>query len=250
LVTIVGLGYFVLFATAQLVADWLGGAIPFFDYYHLPFIILFLVSILLVLTRPRIGYLVSIIVGLVAVAIFTPFTLVKGLSSPADAVLFVYVMTVFPLILAAVSYSAMGLLEMRKPARANSFRFSILRRAIAVLVLGFIIGGFTVGALAAGTENQLLSSAGTSADITILRGAGTPGAIGYVPANFTTTAGKTVTWANKDTTTHTVTSTTGLFDSGILNPGQTYTHTFTQAGVYSYYCTPHSWMKGNVTVKP
>ncbi len=250
LVTIVGLGYFVLFATVQLVADWLGGTIPFFDYYHVPFIILFLVSILLVLTRPRIGYLVSIIVGLVAVAIFTPFTFVKGLSSPAGVLLFVYVMTVFPLILAAESYSALGLLEMRKPARANSFRFSILRRTIAVLVLGFIIGGFTVGALAAGTESQLLSSAGTSADITIPRGAGTPGAIGYAPANFTTTAGKTVTWANKDTTTHTVTGTTGLFDSGILSPGQTYTHTFAQAGVYSYYCTLHSWMKGNVTVRP
>jgi hypothetical protein len=85
LVTIVGLGYFVLFATVQLVADWLGGTIPFFDYYHLPFIILFLVSILLVLTRPRIGYVVSIIVGLVAVAIFTPFTFVKG--SPAQRTL-------------------------------------------------------------------------------------------------------------------------------------------------------------------
>jgi len=107
-----------------------------------------------------------------------------------------------------------------------------------------------VGALAAGTENQLLSSAGTSADITIPRGAGTPGSTGYLPANFTTTVGKTVTWANKDTTTHTVTSTTGLFDSGILNPGQTYSHTFAQAGIYRYYCTLHSWMKGNVTVKP
>jgi plastocyanin len=249
-VTIIGLGYFVVFATVQFLTDWFGGTIPFFDYYHVPFIILFLVSILLVWTRPGIGYLVSMIVGLVAVAIFTPFTFVKGLSSPADVGLFVYVMTVFPLILAAVSYSALGLLEMRKPARSNSFRFSLLRRTIAVLVLGFIIGGFTVGALAAGTENQLLSSAGTSADITIPRGAGTPGTTGYAPANFTISAGKTVTWANEDTTTPTVTSTTGLFDSGILNPGQTYAHTFTQAGVYSYYCTLHSWMKGNVTVKP
>jgi plastocyanin len=249
-VTIIGLGYFVVSATVQLLADWLGGTIPFFDYYHVPFIILFLVSILLVWTRPRMGYLVSIIVGLVAVAIFTPFTFVKGLSSPADVVLFVYVMTVFPLILAAVSYSALGLLEMRKPARSNSFRFSLLRRTIAVLVLGFIIGGFTVGSLAAGTENQLLSSAGSSTDITIPRGAGTPGTTGYSPANFTISAGKTVTWANKDSTTHTVTSSTGLFDSGILNPGQTFSHTFTQARVYSYYCTLHSWMKGNVTVKP
>jgi plastocyanin len=250
LITIIGLGYFVVFATVQFVTDWLGGTIPFFDYYHVPFIILFLGSILLVWTRPGIGYLVSIIVGLVAFAIFTPFTFVKGLSSPADFGLFVYVMTIFPLILAAVSYSAMGLLVLRKPERSNSFQFSILRRTIAVLVLGFIVGGFTVGALAAGTENQLLASAGNSADITIPRGAGTPGSAGYIPGNFTTNVGKTVTWANKDTTTHTVTSMTGLFDSGILNPGQTFSHTFTQAGVYTYYCTLHSWMKGNVTVKP
>ena len=250
LITIIGLGYFVVFATVQLVADWLGGTIPFFDFYHIPFIILFLFSILLVWTRPKIGYLVSIIAGLVAVAIFTPFTFVKGLSSPAGVGLFVYVMTIFPLILAAVSYSAMGFLEMRKPSRSNSFRFSILRRAVAVLVVGFIVGGFTVGLLAAGTENQLLSSAGTSADISIPRGAGTPGAAGYTPANFTITVGRTVTWANKDTTAHTVTSTTGLFDSGILSPGQTFSHTFTQTGVYNYYCTLHSWMKGNVTVTP
>ena len=109
--------------------------------------------------------MVSIVVGLVAVTIFTPFTFVKGLSSPANVGLFVYVMTVFPLILAAVSYSALGLLEMRKPARTNSLRFSILRRTIAVLVLAFVIGGFTVGALAAATENQLLSSAASSADV-------------------------------------------------------------------------------------
>ena len=250
LITIIGLGYFVLFATIQFVADWLGGTTPFFDIYHVPFIILFIVSILLVWSKPRFGYLASMIVGLVAVAIFTPFTFVKGLSSPADIGLFIYVMTVFPLILAAVSYSAMGFLVMRKPERSNSLRFSILRRAIIVLVLGFIVGGFTVGALAAGTENQLLASAGTSADLSLPRGAGTPGSTRYFPANFTTTAGKTVTWANKDTTTHTVTSTAGLFDSGILNPGQTFSHTFAQAGVYGYYCTLHSWMKGNVTVKP
>src|SRR5438034_9243253 len=157
-ITIIGLGYFVAFATIQFVADWLGGTIPFFDYYHVPFIVLFLLSIFLVWTRPRIGYLLSIIVGLVAVAIFTRFTFVKGLSSPADFGLFIYVMTVFPLILAAVSYSAMGLLEIRKPTRPNSLRCYLPRRTIAVLVLGFIIGGFPVGAWAAGTQNQLPSS--------------------------------------------------------------------------------------------
>ena len=81
-ITIIGLGYFVAFATIQFVADWLGGKILFFDYYHVPFIVLFLLSIFLVWTRPRIGYLLSMIVGLVAVAIFTPFTFVKGFPAP------------------------------------------------------------------------------------------------------------------------------------------------------------------------
>ncbi|HZY94265.1 MAG TPA: hypothetical protein VFE98_05300 [Candidatus Bathyarchaeia archaeon] len=43
IITIIGLGYFIVFATAQFIADWLSGTIPFFDYYHVPFIILFLV---------------------------------------------------------------------------------------------------------------------------------------------------------------------------------------------------------------
>ena len=118
------------------------------------------------------------------------------------------------------------------------------------MILGFIIGGVTVGALAAGTENQLLSSVNTSADITIPRGAAVQGNTAYNPGNFPVKAGNTVTWVNKDTTVHTVTSTSGQFDSGNLNPGQTYSHAFTQTGVYKYYCTLHVWMKGNVTVTP
>src|SRR5437667_7675893 len=98
-IAIIGLGYFVAYATFQFVADWLGGTVPFFDYYHVPFIVLFLLSIFLVWTRPRIGYLLSIIVGLVAVAIFTPFTFVKGLSSPPKTDSFVTLLPIFPLCL-------------------------------------------------------------------------------------------------------------------------------------------------------
>src|SRR5207245_9655445 len=97
-------------------------------------------SLFLVGTRHRSDYLLCLIAGLVAVAIFTPFTFLNGLSSPAGTGLFVYVMTVFPVILAAVSYSAMGLLEMRKPARASSLTFSIMnprtRTAIARRSIG------------------------------------------------------------------------------------------------------------------
>ena len=246
----IGLGYFIVFVTAQIAAEWLSGTIPFFDYYRIPFIILFAICIVAVWARPRIGYYLTAIIGLVVVAISTPYTFVMGVSSPANFLLFAYDVTVFPLILAAVSYTIMALLEQRNPSRSTAPSFLLVRRTLVVLVIGFIVGSLMVGALAAGTENQLLSSAGSTADITIPQGAGTPGGQGFNPLNFTVTVGKTVTWVNKDTTVHTVTSTTGLFDSGNLNPGQTYAHSFAQPGVYMYYCTLHSWMKGNITVRP
>src|SRR5882762_4836811 len=43
----------------------------------------------------------------------------------------------------------------------------------------------------------------------------------------------------------------GLWDSGILNQGATFMHTFNTAGSFSYYCTPHGaccGMVGTVTV--
>jgi plastocyanin len=143
----------------------------------------------------------------------------------------------------------MAYLDLRNPNRPISSNRLYLRRLIIILILGFMIGGVTVGSLAAGTENQLLSSANSNADITIPRGAAVQGNTAYSPGNFTLKAGNTVTWVNKDTTVHTVTSSTsGLFDSGNLNPGQTWSHAFTQSGVFKYYCTLHAWMKGNVTV--
>ncbi|MBI3859455.1 MAG: plastocyanin [Thaumarchaeota archaeon] len=72
-----------------------------------------------------------------------------------------------------------------------------------------------------------------------------------LPRTSRATVGDTVTWANKDAASHTVTSNTaGLFDSGNMVSGDSFSHTFSQAGTFSYVCTYHPWMKGNVTVSP
>ena len=73
------------------------------------------------------------------------------------------------------------------------------------------------------------------------------------PANTDVAKGTKVTWTNKDTTKHTVTSGTrpnkdGKFD-GQLDPAGTFSFTFTEAGVYSYYCSLHSSMNATITVK-
>ena len=75
-------------------------------------------------------------------------------------------------------------------------------------------------------------------------------ATGYDPDNLTVVIGvnNTVIWTNNDNEPHTVTATDGSFDSGNMNPGATFTYTFTKPGVYSYICTYHPWMRGYVTV--
>jgi len=58
----------------------------------------------------------------------------------------------------------------------------------------------------------------------------------------------TVTWTNNDQVTHTVTALDGSFDSGLMQPGQIYVHTFTTPGTYQYHCQIHAWMNGTVVV--
>jgi plastocyanin len=71
----------------------------------------------------------------------------------------------------------------------------------------------------------------------------------FNPSTITVAAGTSVTWTNKDGVAHTVTSTGGLFDSGSINPGETYSHLFNTAGTFPYYCTIHTYMTGSVVVK-
>jgi plastocyanin len=71
----------------------------------------------------------------------------------------------------------------------------------------------------------------------------------FNPVSLTVKVGTTVTWTNEDDAIHTVTSDTGVFESGDLAKGDTFTYTFTQAGVFSYHCEPHKQnMTGTITV--
>ncbi len=74
--------------------------------------------------------------------------------------------------------------------------------------------------------------------------------IAFNPSSLTINKGATVTWTNDDSTTHTVTSDTGLWDSGNLSPGQTYTHQFNDTGTFPYHCSSHvgQGMKGTIIV--
>jgi plastocyanin len=63
--------------------------------------------------------------------------------------------------------------------------------------------------------------------------------------------GTTVTWVNCEPATieaHTVTSTADVWDSGLVEPGDTYARTFDATGTFGYFCRPHPTMLGAVIV--
>ena len=106
-----------------------------------------------------------------------------------------------------------------------------------------------------------MSEKTSDAKVSIPKGGSTPGCDTtnscFKPFNVSVSVGGKVTWINNDTSTHTVTSGTptdgpdGTFDSGNVPgilAGKTFSHTFTKAGTYDYYCGLHLWMKGKVTV--
>ena len=70
----------------------------------------------------------------------------------------------------------------------------------------------------------------------------------FAPNNLTINVGDMVEWTNQDGVSHTSTSDDGVWDSGLLGQGDTFTYTFTLAGSYSYHCTPHPFMTGTVVV--
>lgn len=77
----------------------------------------------------------------------------------------------------------------------------------------------------------------------------------FAPDDLTVPAGTTVTWINDEDSLHTVTSGTpespsGLFDSGEIDTGVEFTHTFTDEGTYPFFCARHDFMNGVVAVTP
>jgi plastocyanin len=90
-------------------------------------------------------------------------------------------------------------------------------------------------------------------------------ALKFDPATLTVSVGDTVTWENTSSMAHTTTCDKtkasnpsdviqpdggDTWDSGLLNAGQSYSHTFKVAGDYQYVCLPHevAGMIGKVTV--
>ncbi len=78
----------------------------------------------------------------------------------------------------------------------------------------------------------------------------------FQPQSVTIKVGDTVEWQNVGNAVHHATDDhemakgASIFDSGFMRPGESFTHTFTQPGIYKYVCVAHeaSGMTGEIIV--
>jgi len=218
------------------------------------FIVIPLAGALAVLRGGRVGYALSLIISLQFFLVEGPFGgLAAGAwSSVTVTDYFVIFMITAPALFLALVYSAAGLARLLRP-RGIPPKFARVLPPPSLLVLlavGFVIGGVTIGMIAAPTELRLSQHLpdGTPSVIILQGASDSKSAVSYSPDNYTITVGTMVTWLNNDTATHTVTENNGLFNSGPLTPGATFSYTFTQPGTYHYSCAYHPWMAGTVVV--
>ncbi len=73
--------------------------------------------------------------------------------------------------------------------------------------------------------------------------------LAFNPPTLTVSVGTKVTWTNQDTVGHTVTANDGSFGSQTINPGQTFSQTFSTAGTFNYHCTIHPTMTATIVVQ-
>jgi nitrite reductase (NO-forming) len=123
---------------------------------------------------------------------------------------------------------------------------------------GNVTGGNVTGGNVTGTTGATGGGGGATTGVSIVPGASSLTDTAFQPNPVQVSVGDTVTWTNDDSQPHTVTSgqngqPDNKFNSSpnfnpLMAPGQTFSHTFTEAGEYPYFCMLHPNQVGTVSV--
>jgi plastocyanin len=121
----------------------------------------------------------------------------------------------------------------------------ILSKSRSVLSIGIMMAVLIISnsCTKSSTDPGTGGSDGPGANEVWLKG------MAFTPSSITVSVGTTIKWTNKDAVTHNVTSNTGVFSSGDMGNGATFSFQFNTAGTYPYTCTIHPTMTGSVTVQ-
>jgi plastocyanin len=112
---------------------------------------------------------------------------------------------------------------------------------LAAAVAGALLAGCGGGGDSSATAK---SSSGAAADAVTISN------FKFSPGTITIKRGAQVTVTNSDSTAHTATSDDGSsFDTGDIDPGSSKTITVSKPGSYSYHCSIHPFMHGELVVR-
>jgi plastocyanin len=120
-----------------------------------------------------------------------------------------------------------------------------VRIAAATLALGLLFTGCSKSKSDSSSsgDTKTTAPAASGTEVTIK-------GFKFDPTPLKAKVGDTITWTNKDSSTHEVKSTSGPaeFDTGKITTGKTGKVKLTKAGKYEYECSIHPTMKGEIDV--
>lgn len=88
---------------------------------------------------------------------------------------------------------------------------------------------------------------GASATVRMKDGSGTSDNF-FRPRTLRVEKGTRVVWRNSGARPHTTTSNSGLWDSGTLQPGDSFARKFRRTGTFRFHCEIHGGMAGKIVV--
>ena len=117
-------------------------------------------------------------------------------------------------------------------------------RLCGVVMLAALATGLPVAASGAGERGRgldiRLTRGGSAVRVKMLDDR-------FRPSTITISASTRVKWVNRGDELHSTTS-SGSWDSGLLEPGESFSRRFRREGTFSYFCTVHPDMRGTVNV--
>jgi plastocyanin len=143
-------------------------------------------------------------------------------------------------------------------------RYIVVSRKMPSYLVGSGVIAIAIALAIVAIVGVRLRSAAASTSPILIKMIDTPPT--FQPSTLSIKVGDTVEWKNVGTSIHHAStdssnavnpadvskpSNAKPFDSGFLQPGQSFTYTFTVPGKYRYICAPHetSGMSGEITVK-
>lgn len=125
----------------------------------------------------------------------------------------------------------------------STFKTDSIETERAGARIGLLIGGVMLAGLAVfGLRRALSNDSGQVHAVTME-------AMKFAPASVQIRPGDQVTFKNNDLVPHTVTAKpAGVFDSGVVKPGESWTIALQTGGTIHYGCTLHPMMEGEIVV--